>query len=66
MEEPTKQLIENITNLSREEINSIELKMTSKGEYSWNIKLHYKPNDEEKTIQKIVEIDNKLKSIYKR
>lgn len=54
-----------ITGLNKEEINSIELSRTSKGEPSWKIKIYCKTGDEEKTITEIDRLDKKCKELFK-
>ncbi len=60
-----EELLQKITGLKNEEINSIELNRTSKGEPSWKIKIYCKPGEEDTAVSKIQTIDTKLHTIFK-
>ncbi|MDD5589208.1 MAG: hypothetical protein PHP92_04090 [Candidatus Nanoarchaeia archaeon] len=60
-----EEAIQHIMGLTNDEINSIELARTSKGEPSWKIKIYCKPGDEDKALVKIKDVDEKLKTQFK-
>jgi len=49
----------------REKPHSIEVSRTTKGDYSWKIKLYFQePHEGEEVLKRIEEIDEQLKSKF--
>ena len=65
-----EQVVQAISGLSKEEVNSTEVSMSTKGVYSWKIKVYYPPDkgDEttnaDRTTAKILNIDKNLKQVF--
>jgi hypothetical protein len=69
-EKDLQRIIEAMSGLSKDEINSIEISKTAKGDYSWKIKVYYPPDkgdqisNADKTIKQIQDINAKLRSTF--
>lgn len=58
-----EQLVQNIMGLKRDEINSITIKQTAKGDFYADVKIYFKPNDvlaEEHAIAQVIRMYSKL------
>jgi len=63
-EEMFKGLIEQMTGLNNEEIQSVEVKSNKDKQNYWTIKAYGKVDDAEKLVVKVVNIDRKLKDTF--
>lgn len=58
-----EKLLQNIIGLKRDEINSVTIKQTSKGDFYADVKIYFKPNDisaEDAAVQQAIRIYGKL------
>ena len=59
-----KALIESMSGMNREEIQSVELKTNKIGDAYWTIKLYALISEEDKLVQKMILTDQKLRNLF--